>query len=230
MATLPVSPPLPILSLLQCACTDKATGYGYHGDFIMGWDPAFLQSAVNTCTNPSGEIQDCSLFDIQDSSVYSNCNISTPAVLTSENVVSPNGQLPGNPAIVSGPGYASGAEAGTSRAPSGSSAAAVPTLSHSDGQILASSDTYVPGAVFAVSTSTSSTPTPSIASTQPTSSPAPTTIASTAAAQSESYFSTQYLTSGQTVSEILWVEETVTITEGGVAKRGHGHAYKHVRH
>ncbi|KAH0122003.1 hypothetical protein KCU82_g22542, partial [Aureobasidium melanogenum] len=42
------------------------TGYGYHGDFQMGWDSSdFLQSAVDTCTNASGQIQDCPLFDIQ---------------------------------------------------------------------------------------------------------------------------------------------------------------------
>ncbi len=39
-------------------------GYGFHGDFISGWDQGFLQEALNICTNGSGEISDCPLFNI----------------------------------------------------------------------------------------------------------------------------------------------------------------------
>ncbi|ORY82435.1 hypothetical protein BCR37DRAFT_347273, partial [Protomyces lactucae-debilis] len=42
-----------------------ATGYGLHGDFQNGWDPAFLQQAIDTCTSSSGQMQDCPLFDLQ---------------------------------------------------------------------------------------------------------------------------------------------------------------------
>ncbi|TVY13974.1 hypothetical protein LARI1_G009154, partial [Lachnellula arida] len=51
------------------------TGNGYHGDFIMGWDEQFLQDASNQCTNLSGKIEDCPLFDIQPLGESSACNI-----------------------------------------------------------------------------------------------------------------------------------------------------------
>jgi len=115
---------------------------------MMGWDEAFLQSAVNTCTNLSGQIEDCSLFTIQDSSAYGNCNITLPAAIASENVVGPLSTIPGNPVIAAGPGYADGATAGGSATTTVVNVA--PTLSYSAGISLASSDTYIPGAIFAV--------------------------------------------------------------------------------
>ena len=36
-----------------------ATGFGYHGDFMNGWDVAVLQDAVNTCTDDSGLVEKC---------------------------------------------------------------------------------------------------------------------------------------------------------------------------
>nr|OQO29178.1 hypothetical protein B0A51_09380 [Rachicladosporium sp. CCFEE 5018] len=39
------------------------TGYGFHGDFVNGWDVPTLQKAVDTCTNDSGNIEDCHVFD-----------------------------------------------------------------------------------------------------------------------------------------------------------------------
>lgn len=40
------------------------TGLGSHGDFMSGWDADFLQTAVDTCNNNSGRIEDCAVFDI----------------------------------------------------------------------------------------------------------------------------------------------------------------------
>jgi hypothetical protein len=180
----------------------NVTGYGYHGDFIMGWDQTFLQSAVDQCTNLSGQIEDCALFDIQDVSVYSNCNITIPPALVDENVVGPIAALPGNPSIESGPAYAAGAAADQTVA--ATTANPVPTLSHSDGVTLASSDTYVPGAVFAAVTGSSAA--------FEASATAITTAPSVSSIDTQSYFSTQYSTSGQIVNEILWVEDVVTVT------------------
>lgn len=128
------------------------TGYGYHGDFIMGWDETFLQEAVDTCTNLSGQIEDCALFDIQDESVYGSCNFTVPAALENENVVGPISSLPGSCAIQSGPAPATSMAAATGSAQTsaaktssatGSSAttttssyAVVPTLSHSAGSTI----------------------------------------------------------------------------------------------
>lgn len=36
-----------------------ATGFGYHGDFINGWDVPTLQTAIDTCTDDSGQVERC---------------------------------------------------------------------------------------------------------------------------------------------------------------------------
>ncbi|OAL39094.1 hypothetical protein AYO20_01412 [Fonsecaea nubica] len=55
------------------------TGYGGHGDFVMGWDPDLLQSAVDQCTNDSGRVEDCPVFDLIPDSQAQGCRIA-PAV------------------------------------------------------------------------------------------------------------------------------------------------------
>jgi hypothetical protein len=50
------------------------TGYGYHGDFVMGWDYDTLDSAVQSCTDPSGDITKCSnILDFFTADEQSNC-------------------------------------------------------------------------------------------------------------------------------------------------------------
>lgn len=78
-------------------------GYGYHGDFISGWNQSFLQQAVNTCTNASGRQEDCVYFNIQDDTIATSCFLSTPEELEDENVQGPMPTLPGNMPIFSGP-------------------------------------------------------------------------------------------------------------------------------
>jgi hypothetical protein len=82
-------------------------GYGYHGDFMTGWDVDFLQDAVNTCTNPSGEITDCPLFNIQTQEEGAKCKIATPEALVDDNCAGPAEGLCGNVPIQAGPEYAS---------------------------------------------------------------------------------------------------------------------------
>lgn len=190
----------------------------------MGWNETFLQSAVDTCTNASGQITDCPLFDIQVPSVYGNCNFTLPSALENENVVNPTPSLPGNVAIVSGPGYAMTAqEGGAGSAPPPTSAAGanpVPTLSHSAGFTVASSASYVPGAAFAeVSSATAYSALP----------PAITPVPS-ASSDTQSYFSTSYSTSGHVVNEVLWEEEIVTVTASATmtlaARKRHLHHHQ----
>lgn len=38
------------------------TGFAFHADFLMGWEPALLAGAVEDCTNDSGRIEDCPNF------------------------------------------------------------------------------------------------------------------------------------------------------------------------
>jgi hypothetical protein len=161
----------------------------------MGWEESFLQDAVNTCTNLSGEITDCALFDIQAASVYDSCSITLPSALVSENVTGPAPTLPGNVPIQSGPGYATigggGAETSTAAATSAptpaSSAIAKPSAENAN--------------IAVIADATSGAAASSITA-------APVLPSSDAA----SYFSTQYITSSDVVDEILWAEEVVTVT------------------
>ena len=82
-----------------------ATGLGYHGDFLDGWDKTVLQNAIDTCTSDSGVIEECKVFDLYDSS--SQCR-KTPDV--NEIVVSPSksnvvilDKLPGCNPVTTGP-------------------------------------------------------------------------------------------------------------------------------
>ncbi|RDW84868.1 hypothetical protein BP6252_02458 [Coleophoma cylindrospora] len=207
------------------------TGYGYHGDFIMGWDESFLQEAVDTCTNASGEISDCALFTIQEGS---NCNISMPSALANENYIGPMATLPGSVAIQSGPNSATdGATASATSGAVTTGSAVVPTLSHSAGSTIASTDTFLPGGVFKGQASSSFDPSSSssipsssipssssiLSSSSPSSSAPATTTApvySPAASATQDFVATSYSTSGAEVLEVLWVEETVTVTLSAV--------------
>lgn len=181
----------------------------------MGWDEDFLRSAVNTCTNLSGEITDCPLFTIQDPSVYGNCNITEPAALVSENVLSPVGSLPGNVPIASGPAYAKLAAAPSEAAKPAVPAKAIPAPTTA----AAASDS---------STTTKTTTTTSISTiTMAPPPPLPT--------PSVSYYSTEYHTTGQIVHEVLWVEDVVTVTEQvtatmGLYARDHVHKHRQFNH
>ncbi|KAJ9240277.1 hypothetical protein DTO169E5_4065 [Paecilomyces variotii] len=78
------------------------TGNGYHGDMMMGWDEDFLQQAVDTCTNPSGEVEDCPLFDLQSDDDQIQCRFDVPSDLLDEDVLFHNG-LPGGLQLSWGP-------------------------------------------------------------------------------------------------------------------------------
>jgi hypothetical protein len=92
------------------------TGCGYHGDFMSGWDTLFLQQAVDTCTNPSGKVEDCSLFMLQDDTTAAKCQFQVPDALKVENVFFDERGLPGNVPIQLGPAQATlyGGDSGAS--------------------------------------------------------------------------------------------------------------------
>ncbi|TEY44679.1 hypothetical protein BOTCAL_0347g00100 [Botryotinia calthae] len=231
------------------------TGYGYHGDFIMGWDEDFLQEAVDTCTNDSGEISDCAIFDIQDVSVYGSCNFTVPSALKDEDVVGPMATLPGNCPIQSGPGLATGmagtygtsSAKGSSAITTTSSAAVVPTLSFSAGSTIVASlgQIYAPGGVFAavesgISYSASSSSTAAAEAIAAVPSPATTLLTTPAPFYSTSYSTTTAispLNEKVEVDEVVWVEEDVTITvtttatatATGLARRRHLHEHQQAK-
>lgn len=61
----------------------------------MGWDNAtFLQDAITTCTSMTGEIQACSLFNIQNDTEAAMCTFPVPSVLDNDDPSGPRDGLP----------------------------------------------------------------------------------------------------------------------------------------
>lgn len=70
-------------------------GFGYHGDFIEAWAPGVLQDAVDQCTNPSGNMEDCPVFTYNSEPGSCGLENALPAEIASENVKGPMKGLPG---------------------------------------------------------------------------------------------------------------------------------------
>ncbi|KAI4719470.1 WSC-domain-containing protein [Aureobasidium sp. EXF-10727] len=82
------------------------TGFGFHGDFINGWDVPTLQSAVDECNNDSGLLSDCPVFDnLLFTNDESKACIIPPQV--DEQVTGMLDALPGCNPVQQGPGLAS---------------------------------------------------------------------------------------------------------------------------
>ncbi|TVY25082.1 WSC domain-containing protein [Lachnellula hyalina] len=76
------------------------TGYGYHGDFVNGWNVSTLQAAVDNCTNLSGVIEECPYFDFITDTAAQACVI-PPSINEQVFGVMPN--LPGCNVVQNGP-------------------------------------------------------------------------------------------------------------------------------
>ncbi len=76
------------------------TGLGGHGDFLMGWDQALLQRAVDTCTADSGRVEDCPEFKLIPDSQAQGCTV-PPRV--NEPTSGKLSQLPGCNPVQPGP-------------------------------------------------------------------------------------------------------------------------------
>jgi hypothetical protein len=50
---------------LYLILVNALAGFGYHGDFLNGWDVDVLQQAIAACTNSSRRIEDCLIFNLQ---------------------------------------------------------------------------------------------------------------------------------------------------------------------
>lgn len=83
------------------------TGYGYHGDFMYGWEDGVLQQAIDTCTSDSGEVSACGVFDLQSEAKQRECSLEMPSALANEDVQMHADGLPGPMGIQWGPAYAS---------------------------------------------------------------------------------------------------------------------------
>ncbi|KAL7945461.1 hypothetical protein V8C42DRAFT_323216 [Trichoderma barbatum] len=184
------------------------TGYGLHGDFIMGWEEDFLQQAVNTCTNDSGRIQDCPLFNVVDESVATQCHLEDmPAHLRGEDTSEPLDKLPGGEQAGSG----SGGHGHHSKPNKPNKGGAAPTLPYQPGITAPSKASPLPGQVFkeAATEGGSGMQIAAVKSHKPS----VTGVPAGAAYAEGAIISTQFITVGNTVSEILWKQAFVTVTE-----------------
>ncbi|KAI8158274.1 hypothetical protein K4K49_004866 [Colletotrichum sp. SAR 10_70] len=200
-------------------------GYGYHGDFMSGWDEDFLQEAVDTCTNGSGRIEDCAIFDLQTEAQVKQCHMSIPSILSSENVTGPDTALPGNVPITFGDGSSeggSGGSASSSIKPTAIITPTVPVLTYTPGKTATANP--LPGQVFhesgkagygtasGVAAEAASSEAPATSAPEQTPTPIFESITS-APTSTPKFVSTQTITNGHTVSIIYWEEEIVYVTE-----------------
>jgi hypothetical protein len=189
------------------------SGFGYHGDFISGWDANFLQQAVNECTNLSGLVEDCHIFTLQTEDQQNQCKLAVPSSLANERTTGFIGNsLPGGVQIQYGPGPAIGNNPQTNSAP-----VAVPTVSYKPGTTVTGSE-YMPGGVFketstpVVPSSSQSRQVNALAEVVPTTTPAPTPSDPPVPAGYE-LVSTKYVTSGNLVNKIVVIETVETVLE-----------------
>ncbi|KKK17434.1 hypothetical protein P175DRAFT_0532474 [Aspergillus ochraceoroseus IBT 24754] len=205
--------------------TGDPTGYGYHGDFMHGWEPGVLQKAVKTCTNPSGQVSDCPVFDLQSDLESALCTFDVPEILKHEDVTRVKGSLPNKVAIEWGPEYAFPVKyVGENLAASSATTAAIPdadaglSVSANLGGITgnihaAGSATEVAASTTHTSSTTSTTSTTSTKSTTTTatstSTTTTTTTSTTTAATTTTSTTTSTITS-TTTSTITWIPTPTT--------------------
>lgn len=210
--------------------TDDGIGFGYHADFMMGWEEDFLQQAVDTCTNQSGRIQDCPLFDIISETEARACSMKLPSELSGEDVLKSLLTLPGDVSIT----FKEGEDDGSSTKPEEPETSEKPD--DNDGGILdppaptlpsaeipeVPIPTSAPGNVFKETSVYEAPPPPAttvaaVAENTDVPPPPPTTTAAPEIVPIEdpnvSFFSTQYVTAGNVVSKIYWDQEVVWVTE-----------------
>ena len=205
-------------------------GFGYHGDFISGWDEKFLQAAVNQCTNPSGNIADCPLFTLQSLDDQLKCKIAPPPMVASEKLTGIIGNtLPGGVTIHRGPGPAGH----NGVPPSAPPASSVETGNQHAAMV---GEDKLPGGVFKEAPTSSAEvpppPPPPTAAPIPSDPPVP---------EGYELVRTDYVTNGGVVSKIIVIEtvtyvmlasETVTVTATVPAaekRHAHQHLARHRR-
>lgn len=184
------------------------TGFGYHGDFICGWDEGVLQQAIDSsvCTglNSSGLQEDCPIFMLQNEGNATSCKLDMPEAIQDE-AVNFIQQLPGNVPIQAGPESATfpGATPSTQQ----------PSVATPSSTIMPLPPTTTPG--------------PS-ALTSPMS-PDVLTPATTMPPDALTTLTTTYMSGGTEVDMVL-VEEIVTVTVSGGLEPTGDHRKRHMHH
>ncbi|GAW13066.1 hypothetical protein ANO14919_024440 [Xylariales sp. No.14919] len=83
--------------------TGDPTGYGYHADFVNGWDIPTLAKAIRECTAASGVIEECGAFQLRSDDDMKACRV---APRVDEAVGGVLRALPGCNPVRAGPGPA----------------------------------------------------------------------------------------------------------------------------
>lgn len=96
------------------------TGFGFHGDFLNGWDVPTLQKAVDECTASSGVVEECGAFEFHTDDAMNACK---QAPRVAETVTGPAAAgglpaLPGCNPVQAGPEPAVRGDAARCAAPS----------------------------------------------------------------------------------------------------------------
>ena len=222
------------------------SGWGYHGDFITGWEDGVLERAVKECLDKDGIMQNCPLFTMQNETEAEKCEIKeAPAELKADNCEGPADGLCGGVAITSNPeeyaqaqaqkGRPGDASAGSKK--SSSSAIAAPSSvapAPSSIQAPASSSVQVPEEASSEPPKVPAPiPTPEVTALPSISSPDDGVIGS--AKDVPSVVSTSTYTSAGTVYEVVIeaVQTTVTVVEDAavvapthVARQAHRHRHR----
>ncbi|KAI0390448.1 WSC domain-containing protein [Xylariaceae sp. FL0594] len=55
--------------------TGDPTGYGYHGDFVNGWDIPTLTNVLKTCNSASGVIEECTALTLRSDDDMKACKL-----------------------------------------------------------------------------------------------------------------------------------------------------------
>jgi hypothetical protein len=77
-----------------------ATGYGFHGDFVNGWDVNVLQTAIDNCTDASGQVEKCSAVTMYKDEESNSCKLPT---IVQETIDGKLNKLPGCNPVTYGP-------------------------------------------------------------------------------------------------------------------------------
>ncbi|KAI5297576.1 hypothetical protein KEM55_004506 [Ascosphaera atra] len=219
------------------------TGCGYHADFMEGWDDGVLQEAVDQCTNESGLIEDCKIFNLQDQATQQKCLVDIPDAIKNEDAFFAESGLPGGVPITDGPAPAVIAQQKTQQKEQNSTSTAATATSSSSPNLVSQAAGQAAGAVSQAAQAVSSEVAQAapILAAESSNSNAPATSSNAAAAPAAAAatssapaanaavaqqgnanavpVSTMTYTSGAQVFEVAIMEEDVTktTTVGGAA-------------
>ena len=184
------------------------TGFGFHGDFMNGWDDGVLQQVIDQCQGGLGMQEQCTPLTIKPDSEITGCKMETPEVIQNE-AVDFLEELPGGCKVVPNVdwSYNCGNDNAVASSPVSTSAQTATSVPPSPGS---EPPTVATSAALPSSTSSLSLPANTTsAAAPPATTPAPSPT-SDASVDLTSY--TTITTVNGTVYNLVVVEEVVTTT------------------